>query len=154
MAINPSPAVNSFTKKYSAAKQTVIKVIPTVSANLLERRPDGKGRFLVRSINASISFSITQLMMQAPPTKPEVAMIDMTAVKRSIEPGARNKPKAQVKITNEDKRGFVREKTSRQAVALKTGMATEVTVLIVIIMLSTLCNSELNNIIKNLRIKP
>jgi hypothetical protein len=53
-------------------------------------------------------------MTQAPPTRPDVATIEMTAEAKERDPGAKKRPKALVKITNEDRRGFVSESTSNR----------------------------------------
>ncbi len=77
-------------------------------------------------------------MAQPPPTKPEVATIAMNAVAKLIVPGAKNNPRAQVKITSDDRRGLVSENRSKIIEIFLSGMAMDETVVVVIFLVSLL----------------
>jgi hypothetical protein len=143
VAISPSEAVKGLLTNNIAQRHTLISVKPNARAIVGFSRPEGRGRFLVRSISPSISLSIQQLITQAPPTNPEVAATEMNAFQNPISPGARNIPKALVKITRDDKRGFVKEKRSAMRVIFLSGIAIDETKRVVIFLNSLLCGVSL-----------
>jgi hypothetical protein len=96
--------------------------------------PAGSGRFFVLSIRRSISLSIQQLITQAPATKPDVPAIEIRVVRVETSPGARNKPRALVKITSAESLGFVSERKSKNTETFfspTTSTATEGAVIII-----------------------
>lgn len=55
--IAPNMAVFGFTL-YNIINPKMVRIVPKMNANCLDILPDGNGRFLVRSIKVSKSFSI------------------------------------------------------------------------------------------------
>jgi hypothetical protein len=106
--------VRGFTNIKSVPRQIVIREIPRKRAVSEDTLPEGRGRSFVLSMSESISFSIKQLMTQAPPTSPDVARIEINPLRMEISPGARNIPRALVKITREESLGFVNENKSER----------------------------------------
>jgi hypothetical protein len=73
------------------------------------------------------------LIIQAPATKPEVAPTERIALHKEISPGARNNPRAQVKITREERRGLVNENRSKITSIFLSEKTTDETKRVVII---------------------
>jgi hypothetical protein len=72
-------------------------------------------------------------MTQAPPTRPEVARIEIKAFQKLILPGAKNIPRALVKITKDESLGLVNENRSKIIGIFFSGIATDETKRVVII---------------------